>query len=412
MCKIESFDSALPSEGSSEVKDSPLYDEKGGVSLVSWLDGHLNDVPEHLAFSRSIHKEHSKKRNVLPRQENIFRSIERTMRKMGKDPHEAPIKAGMGRKGPNCGKIRYVVACPDLQLSPDHDSAPVHATCWKLSCPLCKKKVVKRQLRSAMQRFDAYQEIHKASNFKRLKVSHVIWSFPVRKFTKKMIMEQGMDPITKEVMRLWKKYNQHPEGGCAYAIHLTRQVHDDGSPCHDKHCKLHHVDEWGPHVHMVGFIYLEKSDRIKSDTGIITVKLPDAWGYRSTSDTLGYELGHTWTTKKIKSGRNQEVVRYLGVLSKRNLSKRVIGDVHKDMECKCGNEMAAWRSLEVEVGFQTTLTGEPDFKQRLSPSVRIHGHILEYRTKMYPGAIYRINTLRVLEREVLQETIDQFDVPG
>lgn len=410
MVKIESFDSTLPSEGSSKVKESSVFDEKSGVPLVSWLIDHLNDVPEHLADVSNVHEKCSKKQSVAPRQINIFRAIESTMRKMGKEPHEAPIKAGMGSKGVNCGKVRYVIACPDLQLSPDHDSASIHAACWKLSCPICKKKVIDRQLRSVMQRYEAYQELHKAVMKQRLKVSHVIWSFPARRFTKKMIMEQGMDPITEEVTRLWKKYNQHPEGGCAYAIHLTRKVHEDGSPCHDKHCKLDHTDEWGPHVHMVGFIYLEKSDKIKSETGMITVKLADTWGYRDLYETLKYELGHTWTTKKIKSGRNQEVVRYLGVLSKRKLSRKTIKDVHENMECKCGNELATWRSLEVEDGLQMTLTGEPDFKARLSPIVRLHGKIYEYCTKRFPSVAYRINTLKLLEREIIHR--EEHDKPG
>ena len=389
------------SGGSSDVQEN--------ISVSNSVVGLLNPSSTalaNLAFDAHIRRSKQKKLGVS----DIFAANERAVL----DGEFIPIKAGGGAAGQNCMRTRYVAACPTKKFDPgNHDSLAVHNSCGRVTCPTCKKKAIGQQVSASMERIEAYQELHEDAWGKRLKVSHVSFTFPARMFTKTRVKKEGTAPIWKEVERLWKKHNLHPEGGAEVMIHLTKQLHvDDDTPCHERRCEREHYDKWAPHVHFLGFLYFTRSDVIRAEDHVAVWKHPDEWGYRDVAATLAYELGHAWTVvqkgdrwlgvdyklhdapepQKVKPSRCKEMIHHYGVLSKRKLKRKAVGTETNRLKCQCEEDMAKYRPIED--------TDNPDYDRQVSWCVELSKPVYEYRVDHFPDRFYR--TGKVLERKVFR----------
>jgi hypothetical protein len=332
----------------SEPDESVLY-------VSTSVIGHLKEIENHLANKNCV-ENHTRVKRRKYHTEDIFDSLSRATVEEYRNDHR-PVKAGAAAPRRDCMRVKYVAACPMLRIEPEHDSKPIHSTCWRITCSSCKDKAITRIVKKCELRISAYQAIHQEGYGRKLQEDHVSFMFPRNKFTKELIRKNGNRIIWKEVDRLWNLYNDHPEGGAYAVVHLTKSVHDDGSSCHEQHCALEHHDEWEPHVHFFGFLHFKDSKEIREKERVIVRKHVNTWGWRSSAATIRYELGHCWTTTRYSQRkvvkidtegnsyqtterveRSEECIHAYGVLSKRGMSKKVVSTTSQELSCRCGNE--------------------------------------------------------------------------
>lgn len=380
--------SSLTIEDDGEIYDSPL---------VSLLTGLLNDNLTTLDKFGKCQTD-DKTRSKIAKQKRMNRYLSKLQ-----DPaREFMIyKTATAPKRDVCGQVRFIAACPDSQTTLDHTVLPVHQSCGRISCscPSCSNKAISRRVKDGHLRVEAFQHLYQEQNpgASRLKVSHTILSFPKNKFTKKQISQDGLGPIWDSNKKFLLKHNVHPSAGCISVLHLTRLVHEDGSTClNHKECDLEHFDTWGPHIHNLGFIYVQDSKKIEYEEKLLFRKLPDLYGERSFVKTLRYELGHATISTKTTTGRSQETIRHYGTLSKRSLRKSKVGDEPSNIKCdKCQQDLQQF--LPVRVGVDGDLsTDTPNYSKLWADNISVHHPILRFRHKLFPDASWIVHTSELL----------------
>ena len=150
-------------------------------------------------------------------------------------------------------------------------------------------------------------------------------------------------------------------------IHPFRYDHQDGSCCEDPDCQLPHFWTYSPHIHYLGYGFLESSDIFHEKTGWIYVNIKPG-KRRSLFATFIYELGHVgvFMCQKVEEFEGCEiglkwtvignVYRYVGLFSRECGGKEHLDSKMVAAMChRCGEHL-----LEHEVDIKDT--ADPEIK--------------------------------------------------
>lgn len=292
-----------------------------------------------------------------------------------------------------CGTPTTIVRCPDYYPTSCHDKDLILTSCGSVRCSVCSHTALTRQVAQAVlphQAYDAVSTINGSYHYD----SHVVISPPKRMFTKDCIAAEGTKPVWAFMKDFFSSYNAG-DLAASCVLHLTRKKHSDGSGCHDRNCELEHRDEWGPHVHGCGKIYLAPNDVIRKDYDgkLIVTKLPATLGERNIISTLKYELDHAHPVVNLDSDRSSQFVHKYGEISRQRMTRKLIRT--EEYNVRCSAPQCQKLILDYDIDHS-----HPDEQYREGNPKGFHtkrNDVWEYRFKKFPGYAAEIHTEHFLE---------------
>ena len=209
-------------------------------------------------------------------------------------PEVKIVLPGSGEPDPMCGKVKFAVNCENHDRC-DRKPTFYYYNCMNILCPVCKEIVCKREASKITERITEMGKIYKNRVGLRLgKLKHIILSPPQDVWDEDFVKE-NREKIRGYAVEILKKYAKDGFYGGVLIFHSHRRKHRDGSSCENPDCKKAHIWVFSPHFHYVGYVFLEKSDVIYSETGWVIKNVEKIKGRgkkRNLYGTVFYLLTH------------------------------------------------------------------------------------------------------------------------
>lgn len=269
--------------------------------IHEWLKSEINNVSCYCARQGVTKEKQGEKeltyKEKLEKFNKDFSGIdaEKTYWHVDSDKEKLKIEIpGLREKGNNCGHVRKVGSCGDV----DHGVEHTNITCGNRTCSYCWTSWASRQVDRSVERLEAIEDLYSKlpdSEFDNLgNCKHVVFS-PPQEWAKERL-RQGVSGF-KELRRIYNKtISNHGAMGGVHVFHPYRVKGKDFDTNYKakfrKDCKSGDFDKskgiWAwlkendylydengdllgvylsPHFHYLGYGYLTKSDKFAEETG-------------------------------------------------------------------------------------------------------------------------------------------------
>jgi hypothetical protein len=191
--------------------------------------------------------------------------------------------------------------------------------------------------------------------------------------------------LRRKACQLLKRFAKDGAEGGTIIIHGERKKHLDGTECERDKCHKKHVWVWGPHIHYIGYGFLENSDYFHAQTGWIYKRVDDTKDReRDFQSTAFYLLTHSANFVDEFGQRHGIGYHHVGWMANCKGGKRIIENRLETAKCSCGLDLhtygLVWDGL--------TPTETPDFEHDRGPQVirikvidwYVNGEVFRQRT--------------------------------
>jgi hypothetical protein len=215
------------------------------------------------------------------------------------------VRSGQGVQKMECGTKKSAHACPDK-----HEIKFFMNYCGRQQCPVCFEKQIERIARDVEQRMINLSVLYRQRGIKLGKLKHIVFSPPKDLFSRKDIEYDAAKSLWLVFNKMLKKLAKDGfYGGVAFL-----------------HCERGHKGkdwEWSPHVHFLGYGFLDDSEVFFKKTGWVYVILKNR-GERNVYTTVSYELNHSALFVDQNGKQRNRTIKWLGIFSTAKAGKRVV----------------------------------------------------------------------------------------
>lgn len=243
----------------------------------------------------------------------------------------------------DCGSVTGGASCTNPSHASKRNVIVFTKKCKRLSCEVCGRSRATEQGRRAADRFTGLTRLYrKRGAIGNAKLKHISWSVDPELWPQSEVEADHGKAIRDEFDRA-RKETVHGFNGGLSIFHGWRKKHDDGTPCEEKSvwkdgkrvegCQRHHVWQWGPHFHYLGFGWFDDSPQVQHVTGWTYHIIPDE-GPRDVFSTVQYLLTHAGIWVKESGKQSGQAVRWLGAYSNGKGGKKRVDVIEEPVTCR------------------------------------------------------------------------------
>lgn len=203
---------------------------------------------------------------------------------------------GKGESYEPCGEYRKYYAAPD---DPSFTPFTVKYSCHRMACPKCYQSACRKKARDIERQLRGKKEVMRKMGMEPGKLKHIAISINPELVPLEEFIETQGKPFIKAVQQLMDMYAKNGFYAGIFILHLWRKRHIDGTECCDKNCPHEHHWTYGPHVHFLGYGFLDNSSSFFSETGFTYHRIEEGIDYktgrrlaRNAFETAYYQLSH------------------------------------------------------------------------------------------------------------------------
>lgn len=286
-----------------------------------------------------------------------------------------------------CGTPRMVVSCssPD----PNHRANVarlVFHNCKSLTCPKCYEAGATRGARAIQHRLEGMAGAYRKAGKRLGAKKHIVLSPPQADWPRERLEADGGRALRRKACQLLKRFAKDGAEGGTVVVHGERKKHLDGSECERDGCRRRHTWVWGPHIHYLGYGFLEDSSYFYAQTGWIYKRVDETKDReRSFFATAKYLLTHSASFVGADGRRVGQGYHHVGWMANCKGGARVVSRTWETGKCACGRELhdygVVWEGM--------TPTEKPNFTEDQGE----HQVLVEVREWYLNGAVFKQTVL-------------------